>query len=141
VIDLAAIAERRAAEQIGIRGRDLMWDPVWRAAPKPRQNTGRGTRPLSCECGECKRCRNRERMREYRAAHHAPGLPIGPSMSLGRHCQCGAPISNKNASGKCQQCWKKRAYRKRQALPRATSAEIARARRRLAANGITVEAA
>lgn len=107
MIDLAAIALRRADEQVRTRGVNVMHDPAWRDAPKPRivPERRRGGRAPSCECGACHKCKNRIAMRAFRASlPKLPGAPRGPRMDAGRSCRCGQPISNKNKSGMCQAC-------------------------------------
>jgi hypothetical protein len=100
-MDLERIAVMRAQEQIACRGRDLVWNSPWQAAPKPKVSN----RHLKCECGDCRTCRKRIVMRRYRAhLDKPPPKRRGPSMALGRKCGCGRRIADWNRSGMCRRC-------------------------------------
>lgn len=73
-MNLQAIAERRAAEQIACRGKELPHDPSWRAYPKHDKAlpNRKGGRPRTCSCNDCPKCRNRKYMAEYRANGNKP---------------------------------------------------------------------
>jgi hypothetical protein len=72
--------------------------------PKRKLMLVRSNQPV-CRCGECRRCRNREAMRLYRA-----GLGTrtpGPKMLTGRTCAaCSGGIADKNESCFCHHCRK-----------------------------------
>ena len=76
-----------------------------RALSPVKEYARKGGRLPTCECGSCHRCRHRASMRKWRASlPKPPPKPMGPSMSLGRRCDCGQPISNTNRTGFCQYC-------------------------------------
>lgn len=63
-MNLEALALARAEEQLACRGKDLPRNPSWRAAKKPKRYKGR---VLACECGTCPLCRKRDWQRRWRA--------------------------------------------------------------------------
>jgi len=74
-----------------------------RAAQGPRLHLViQHVRPRKCDCGECKRCRNRAWMAAHRAANGAQGFN-GPDPD--RCCTlCRGAILKRNQSGVCTTC-------------------------------------
>jgi hypothetical protein len=106
-VNLEAIALRRSEEQ----AQTFRW-----FAPDPGERVteggGSGWRKgvVSCECGKCHKCSNRELMRKRRAEGAKwQALPRGPRMILGRVCgheyadggKCSRRISDANRTGLC----------------------------------------
>jgi hypothetical protein len=60
----------------------------------------------TCQCGDCRKCRNREWMRQARANERTAGpSKRGPKMDEKRRCLgCGGRISRSNESGFCGEC-------------------------------------
>jgi hypothetical protein len=67
---------------------------------------------VSCNCGDCPKCKNREAMRAHRLAKPRPKARRGTPLDPDRSCACGEPIAKANRSGKCVKCWRKWPARK-----------------------------
>jgi hypothetical protein len=110
MISIQQIVLARAQEQVSRRGAEIIRNPNWAAAKRPKSRTAR---ELKCVCGDCRICRNREAMRARRDVK--PRRKGGPSMSLGKRCACGRPIANCNRTGMCALCRHRDWCAKRQA--------------------------
>jgi hypothetical protein len=92
---------------------------VVRARPRPtltlvKQAQGQDWRRglVSCNCGGCPKCKNREAMRVWRLANPRPPARRGTPLDPDRSCACGEPIAQANRSGRCVKCWRGWAARK-----------------------------
>ena len=102
-MNLEVIAMRRAEEQrASFR---------WEEEPKPDQRVrvardrSLSKRPLLCNCGTCRRCKNRISMRRNRKENRAPGGRRGSPIDKTRVCvRCKGPINVLNRSGYCKAC-------------------------------------
>ena len=101
MIDLAALALRRAQEQIA----SVRWSDDRPKRKPPLRIVGKGGRPPSCLCGSCRKCRNREAMREARANRDRPPQKRGRKIDPLRKCmRCFGPIAVVNVTGFCVGC-------------------------------------